>query len=110
MGVIAKRPIANAAWLHKSRPENSYYVPYWERFHQLGYDFLNGDTKAAVARALRFTLTAPGVHTAIVGTTKPARWKENAALIASGNLPDGEFEAIRQAWKKAAQTDWTGQV
>ncbi len=40
MGVIAKRPIANAVWHHAERPENAYHQPYYDRIQQLRYDFL----------------------------------------------------------------------
>src|SRR5579871_5311307 len=53
MGVIAKRPIANAAWRYPSRPANGYHVTYWERLQQLGYDFTAGADATSIA--LRFT-------------------------------------------------------
>jgi aryl-alcohol dehydrogenase-like predicted oxidoreductase len=109
MGVIAKRPIANAIWAHHSKPD-AYYQPYWERFHKLDYDFLRGDFQQAVATALRFTLSVPGVHTAIVGTTKPGRWKENSDLLEAGALEPGRFESIRSKWKAVAGPDWMGQI
>src|SRR5206468_2859216 len=95
MGVIAKRPIANAAWRHAERPENAYHQPYWDRLQALDYEFVRDDPQSAAAVALRFTLGLPGVHTAIVGTTRPGRWRENAALLAAGPLHDRDFEAIR---------------
>ncbi len=109
MGVIAKRPIANAAWSSgDAPPSNSYHTTYWERLRKLAYPFLSGDE--AVKTALRFTLTAPGVHTAIVGTAKPERWRQNAALLADGaRLSDADFAAIRTRWKETAGADWTGQ-
>ncbi len=110
MGVIAKRPIANAVWRHAQKPENAYIVPYWERIQKLGYDFLSGEPSRGVATALRFTLSVPGVHTAIVGTTKPGRWRDNAAILEPGPLPAREFEAIRARWGQVAGPDWTGQV
>lgn len=110
MGVIAKRPIANAAWRSKTKPENSYIQPYWERLQQLKYDFINGNPTESVEKALRFTLSVPGVHVAIVGTTKPGRWRENADLLAQGPLSKDEFEAIRRTWATTAKSDWVGQV
>jgi aryl-alcohol dehydrogenase-like predicted oxidoreductase len=110
MGIIAKRPIANAAWKSKSKPDNEYVLPYWERLRKLQYDFLNGDLREAIGRALRFTLSIEGVATAIVGTTKPERWRENAELLRDGPLPTEEFEAIRARWKEVAEEDWTGEV
>ena len=110
MGVIAKRPVANAVWRHETRPENEYIRPYWERVRRLDYDFLKGDARKAMSTALRFTLTVPGVHTAIVGTSKPGRWRENAELLAAGPLPPREFEAILARWKEVAGPDWGGEV
>jgi len=85
MGVIAKRPLANAAWRYRRRPE-SYYADYWERLRHLDYPFVRDTPASAAGIALRFTLSVPGVHTAIVGTAKPGRWQENAALLAAGAL------------------------
>jgi aryl-alcohol dehydrogenase-like predicted oxidoreductase len=110
MGVIAKRPIANAAWRGGSKPNDPYLQPYWERLQKLKYDFINGNMDHSIATALRFTLSVPGVHTAIVGTTKPGRWAENAKLVSSGPLSDTEFQAIRSRWKAIAGPDWIGQV
>jgi hypothetical protein len=109
MGVIAKRPLANVAWRYARRPAEPYYQPYWERLRALDYPFL-GDAERVVSIALRFTLAAPGVHTAIVGTKRPERWPENARLLDAGPLPAAEFERIRARWRKVAQLSWTGEV
>ena len=63
-----------------------------------------------MATALRFTLGAPGVHTAIVGTTKPDRWQRNAALLEGGPLPTLEWKQIRAWWREVAGPSWAGQV
>jgi aryl-alcohol dehydrogenase-like predicted oxidoreductase len=107
MGVIAKRPIANAAWRYEKLPPNSYHQPYWKRLRELDYDFLRGPDAAATA--LRFTLSQP-VHTAIVGTKNPMRCKENAELVGAGALPQDQIQAIRRRWHDVAKKDWTGQI
>jgi aryl-alcohol dehydrogenase-like predicted oxidoreductase len=108
-GVIAKRPLANVAWRHARRPAEPYYQTYWSRLRALDYDFLASPAEA-VATALRFTLAAPGVHTAIVGTAKPERWGQNAALLAAGPLPAARFEQIRARWRHVAAASWDGQI
>ncbi|HYS93992.1 MAG TPA: aldo/keto reductase [Candidatus Acidoferrales bacterium] len=110
MGVIAKRPIANVAWRYPRKPAEPYYQTYWTRLKALDYSFLRGPDDAAVATALRFTLGRPGVHTAIVGTTKPDRWKENAALLTAGPLSRAETEGIRDRWREVAARSWVGQI
>lgn len=110
IGVIAKRPIANAAWRTKGKPADDYLHTYWERLRKLDYDFLRGDMREGVVVALRFTLSVPGVHTAIVGTAKPNRFADNVALLAAGPLPAGQFEKIRARWAEVADATWQGQI
>lgn len=109
MGVVAKRPVANVAWRHAAEPDaKAYEYPYWQRLQKLNYGLLQGDLEETVGRALRFTLSTPGVHTAIVGTSKPDRWVENARLLERGALPEAEYMAIRERWQAAAEADWIG--
>jgi aryl-alcohol dehydrogenase-like predicted oxidoreductase len=110
LGVIAKRPIANAAWRYGRKPAESYYQDYWSRLRALDYAFLRGTAGSSVSTALRFTLGAPGVHTAIVGTTKPERWRENAALLDAGPLSQDETDQIRARWREVADASWAGQI
>lgn len=117
MGVIAKRPIANAVWRYDEEPKDGYVVEYWKRLRALDYDFTRGEARqdagpdGAAGTALRFTLAAPGVHVAIVGTTKPERWRQNAELLRKGgSLPQARIDAIRARWKAAAAADWTGRT
>lgn len=108
IGVIAKRPIANAVWRNKELPPDSYHHEYWKRIQKLKFDFLNKSLEEATAMALRFTLSIEGIDTMIVGTTKPQRWQENAKYIAEGNLSAQEFEAIRDRWREVADESWVG--
>jgi aryl-alcohol dehydrogenase-like predicted oxidoreductase len=108
LGVIAKRPIANAAWRNSEKPENSYLHEYWERLQKLKFDFLDKSLEESVAQALRFTMSIPGVDTMIVGTAKPNRWQSNAKIVAEGKLSGEEFEAIRDRWREVANESWVG--
>lgn len=108
LGIIAKRPIANAVWRNKELPPDSYHHEYWNRIQKLKFDFLNKSLEEATATALRFTLSIDGVDTMIVGTTKPNRWQENAKYVAEGNLSSEEFEAIRNRWHEVADEKWIG--
>ena len=111
IGVIAKRPVANVAWRTGDRPPtDTYGRPYWERLQKLKYESLRGGLKQTVGNALRFTLSAPGIHTAIVGTTKPGRFTENGAAVTAGPLSKEMFESIRARWREAAQPTWVGQT
>jgi aryl-alcohol dehydrogenase-like predicted oxidoreductase len=110
LGVIAKRPLANVAWRYGRKPAESYHRDYWARLRALDYPFLRDAPQTAVATALRFTLSAPGVHTAIVGTTQPERWQQNAAFLEDGPLPADAFERIRARWRHVADPSWVGQT
>lgn len=109
IGVIAKRPVANVAWKHETLSERDYAYPYWVRLGELNYDFLS-DVQQGVETALRFTLSTPGVATAIVGTANPDRWGQNAALLEKGKLPEEVYESIRGRWREVAGSDWVGKV
>jgi aryl-alcohol dehydrogenase-like predicted oxidoreductase len=106
LGIIAKRPIANAVWRHSSKPQESYHHEYWDRIQKLKFDFLESPLEDSIGLALRFTLTIPGVTTAIVGTTRPNRWQQNASYAREGALDDATFAAIRDRWKEIAPETW----
>jgi aryl-alcohol dehydrogenase-like predicted oxidoreductase len=110
MGIIAKRPIANAVWRNSEKPTDSYHHEYWDRIQKLKFPFLEKSLEESIAVALRFALSIDGVDTIIVGTTNPNRWQENARLVAEGKLSDEEFKAIRERWKEVADGSWVGQT
>lgn len=114
VGVLAKRPIANSAWRGPeafSGVYTEYSRPYRERFQKLGVrpqDLgFSGETDWAEI-ALRFTLSMPGVHTAIIGTTNPDNARANIATANKGPLPEDTANKIRDAFKKAADGNWPG--
>ena len=116
MGVVTKRPIANAVWRFGDGDDKGYSSEYWKRLEELNYDFVQGENRKNTGPggpadvALRFTASVPGVHVLIVGTTKPERWQQNADLMKAGALPKEQYEAIRARWKQVAKPDWIGQT
>jgi aryl-alcohol dehydrogenase-like predicted oxidoreductase len=107
IGIIAKRPIANVAWI-KGEDPGSYGHPYWRRLQELRFPFL--EDRDAVSIALRFTLAQPGVCTAIVGTKNPDRWSSNAAYLSSGPLDPALVNEIRTKWAEMSTPNWVGQT
>ncbi len=119
IGVLAKRPVANGAWKDLSEQRGVYQTyakAYTERLSamgttpaDLGFD---GDPAQLWPRiALRFTLSQPGVHCAIVGTTNPNNARANLAALHEGPLLDDAFQKIRSAFKSAqakAGEQWPG--
>jgi aryl-alcohol dehydrogenase-like predicted oxidoreductase len=102
LGVIAKRPIANAPWRFTERPVGDYSELYWERLRALGLD--PGELDWAEF-ALRFTAFVPGVHSAIVGTADVDNLRRNLDAADRGPLPSDVLDAIEAAWLRAG-SDW----
>lgn len=119
VGVMAKRPIANAAWKKLSEQPGmyaSYAKTYTERLAAMGIqpgDFgIGGPPEEAWPElALRFTLSQPGVHTAIIGTRNAANVKRNIAAAKKGPLPHITVDSVREAFRKAeAGKSWRGET
>src|SRR4051812_36594075 len=119
IGVIAKRPIANAAWkqIHQQPGMyQSYAKEYTDRFSAMGLrlsdlGYSDADPSAWSELALRFTLSQPGVHTAIIGTTNPKNAEANIAAANKGPLPGDVVGKIRSAFRQAdPRGTWTGQT
>lgn len=116
VAVMAKRPIANAAWKKaEDMPGGyaNYAEPYMHRLQRMGItptDF-GFEANGWAELFLRFTLSLPGVHTAIIGTTNPTHVQANLAAAAQ---PLGEDvvaqlrDAFRTAEAKSGET-WLGQ-
>ena len=114
VGVIVKRPIANSAWRGPEAFSGIYpeYIrPYWERFNKLRLkpqDLGFAGERDWAEIALRFTLSIPGCHTAIIGTTNPDNARANIAVADKGPLPDAAVRRIRDAFRQAAAGGWPG--
>jgi aryl-alcohol dehydrogenase-like predicted oxidoreductase len=106
LGVIAKRPLANAPWRFASQPHGDYAEAYWLRLQAMNVpDF--GIPWPELA--LRFTAYSPGVHTAIVGSHNWAHLQANLAACAQGPLPPAVYAQIRSAFDQA-DAGWAGEI
>jgi aryl-alcohol dehydrogenase-like predicted oxidoreductase len=111
LGVIAKRPLANSLWKSGHRPDPDrypHYQAYWDRLQKLQFESLRNDH--AFETALRFTLSVPGVHTAIAGTTNSEHIAANVGYAVAGGLPRTQFDSIRARWSQVAEPNWVGQI
>ncbi len=108
LGVLAKRPLANAPWRFAERPVGHYAEVYWERLQALGLDprahGLGWEELFA-----RFAAFAPGVSSILVGTSSVAHLEDALTAVARGPLPLELETALRDAFR-GADRGWEGQV
>ena len=102
LGVIAKRPVANAPWRFAERPTGHYAEVYWERLRALDLD---PGEEGWTSLALRFSAYAAGVHSAIVGTARLEHLRENVDAAAAGPLPAAVRDRLDEAWRRVGE-DW----
>ncbi|MBS4034642.1 MAG: aldo/keto reductase [Ignavibacterium sp.] len=102
IGVIAKRPLANAPWRFAERPYDNYAETYWLRWKEMNLPEQHDwqDT------FIRFSFYTDGVDSAIVGTTNIDHLKESITSIEKGPLPDDLYNLIRNSFN----SDWCGEV
>jgi aryl-alcohol dehydrogenase-like predicted oxidoreductase len=120
LAVIAKRPVANAAWKKLAEQPGmyqSYAKTYTERFEQLNLSPADlgfndtSDHQAWPEIAMRFTLSIPGVNTAIIGTTNIHHALANVERLKHGALAPDVVQKIRDAYQRAdPQGKWRGQT
>jgi len=106
IGVIAKRPIANAVMLRTTVAPGSYESEYWDRWQVLDYPELKGEDPVSIA--LQFTLAQPAVATAIVGTRRPENFVRNVESLRRTVSSPEIFAALRARWREVAGADWHG--
>jgi aryl-alcohol dehydrogenase-like predicted oxidoreductase len=103
---IAKRPVANHPWRFAAQPNGDYCEEYWLRWQAMGLDSGGLDWGEL---ALRFTLSVPGVSSAIVGTSKVGHLQEAIGWAEKGAL---DVETVARWQSRFAEKDagWTGQI
>jgi aryl-alcohol dehydrogenase-like predicted oxidoreductase len=106
LGVIAKRPIANAPWRHSSPPVGHNSVEYWHRLKKMSIDPHGMDW---LELALRFTAFTKGVSTFIAGTSSTDHLKENLRALEKGPLAPDIIQHIRSEFQKN-DDNWLGLI
>lgn len=116
VAVMAKRPLANAAWKpfdDQYERYQKYARPYHDRFAAMNLDLdeirraADDETLEWPEIALRFTMSIPGVDVAIAGMTRPESAAANLVATAKGPLPDAAVALIREAYRRADE-GWPG--
>ena len=107
LGVIAKRPVANAPWRFDDCPRGDYAEEYWWRWKTMDLDPRGLEWQEL---ALRFSAFTDGVHSCIVGTRNLSHVLQNIAIVQKGPLPVEQYEAIRAAFKQNDPGWWVGEV
>ncbi|MFN3694777.1 MAG: aldo/keto reductase, partial [Ignavibacterium sp.] len=100
LGVIAKRPVANALWRFSERPFGNYAEEYWLRWKEMNLPIQENwlDT------FLRFSVFAEGVDSVIIGTTHISHLKTNIEIIGKGPLQPDLINQIKTSFNKS----WIG--
>lgn len=105
MGVLAKRPVANAPWRYAKRPAGQYVDEYWKRWNAMNLE-TGMDWNELV---LRFSAFTWGVDSCLVGTTNIEHLKHNVDAIQKGPLPKEVYAQIREAFRNH-DAGWIGQI
>ena len=117
VGVMAKRPIANAAWKDLNA-QPGFYARYAETYTErlalmaIGPADIGFEESEWAEVALRFTLSCD-VQTAIIGTTNPDHVRANIEAASRGPLPEESIARLREAFVEAvvdSGEEWTGQT
>jgi aryl-alcohol dehydrogenase-like predicted oxidoreductase len=106
LGMIAKRPIANAPWRHGSPPVGHYSEEYWHRLKKMNIDPKGMEW---LELALRFTVYTEGISTSIAGTSSTEHLKENLRALEKGPLVPEMVQHIRTEFQKH-DDNWVGLI
>lgn len=106
LAVIAKRPLGNAPWRFAERPHGHDAEEYWLRWQALE---LERDGMSWDELAIRFTLSTPGVSSAIIGSRNLEHMRQNLEYAARGPLSPEVYAAIRTRFHERGH-DWPGKV
>lgn len=107
LGVIAKRPVANAPWRFADVPRGDYAEEYWWRWKTMDLDPRGLDWQEL---AIRFSAFTDGVHSCIVGTRNIEHVLQNISYVEKGPLPGDQYNEIHTAFYQKDPGWWVGEV
>lgn len=102
IGVIAKRPLANAPWRFADRPYDNYVETYWLRWKEMNLP----EQEDWLDTFIRFSVFTEGIDSAIVGTRNPDHLQQCISSIEKGPLAEDIYRLIRNSFNP----DWRGEV
>jgi aryl-alcohol dehydrogenase-like predicted oxidoreductase len=105
LGVIAKRPLANAVWQIRSWPDDE-HAEYWQRMNAMQLSVATWDWLDV---AVRWSAFAHGVSSAIVGTSRLDHLEEAILAAEKGDLPADLRNQIATAFA-AKDRGWDGKI
>ncbi len=100
LGVIAKRAMASAPWAHEGRPMRDDAAVYCDRFRAMLPALEDATPWDDVA--VRFAAFAPGVASALVGTTRVEHLEAAVHAAERGDLEPARRQAIDAAFRQRA--------
>ncbi|WP_123039263.1 aldo/keto reductase [Cohnella candidum] len=106
MGIVIKRPLANVVWSRQgaeNAPED-----YIKRLEKLDFPFKNEDSDKITEISLRFVLSFPQVHLALVGTKNLDHMMKAFEFARKGKLEPEQFDLIRRRWEEVHEPAWAG--
>lgn len=95
LGLIVKRPSANAPWRFPEQPYGHYCEEYWKRFREMNIASFSGNWQET---ALRFSAFTYGVTSIIAGTTSIDHAAENIKYVEKGPLDKVLYDRIRESY------------
>ncbi len=105
IGVVVKRPIANAVPGASSRPKSEYAAQYWPRWQAMDMDRSKVGGIPWLEAAVRFSAFQAGVSSVLVGSSHPDHVAEMLRAVDLGPLPVSVTTTLREVFSHCGE-DW----
>lgn len=103
IGVLLKRPMANAVPGATARPRSDYAAQYWPRWQAIGLADRDFDGVPPLEAALRFSAYQKGVSCVLIGSSNAEHMRDNARWLEQGPLTTRMVTRLREAFAKAGE-------